>query len=786
MKQKMISLLLAFSIVLGILPASALAAEDGTVPFSAICGEETLFVVRAEEDYTYSVTLYDEDWNPVGEKECSVPLYAVELPDGAEEVTLDFAKDECLAYGYDADGVYLAAYGDYGDGTTGQTIAVISGDFPAYVRVQTPYDADWNSDTLYAVALEASATGEESERPDTGVISAEQLMENIAAGYVESTGEWVILDMAAYEDLNPSTEYKTTAKTRQSYIDAAIGSICGDEVGESTYAKAILALQAVGADSQNLYPVGSDVPLSAVAGLSSLSEYDSSAWVAPYTLAALSQGDYGATELKQSIIDTMLANQTEEGCWSEWGDSIQTTANAIAGLAFYYGEEEVVTAAVDRGVDYLSSVQMEDGRFDAYGSGADANTAAMVVIALASIGINPATDTRFIKNETSAWDALLSFALADNSAFGYTDNVDADAYATEQGFRALIAGSRVMADGEAYNVYDFSANQVEPAYETRTEGGGGQGGGNAPVEEITVSFTLKTHQNTWIPAHDVSAEAGATVADVFHQVLDDREGFSYVEENGYISSITCDGVTWGEFDAGPNSGWEYRVNGTAPGVGMKDKEMEDGDSVVWSYITDYTENRDEDGKETTTPKVERVFSDVDGHWAQESIRYCVANQLMVGVSEDSFAPDSILSRGMLVTILYQAAGAPRVQEQQTFSDVARGSWYERAVCWAKEEGIVSGYGNGIFSPDDGVTREQLAVILMRCAEWMGYNVSARSDLSGYTDFDQVSLWAVEAVKWANTEGLMNGRSAVTLAPAGTATRGEAAAMLMYYLETVKI
>ena len=103
MKQKMISLLLAFSIVLGILPASALAAEDGTVPFSAICGEETLFVVRAEEDYTYSVTLYDEDWNPVGEKECSVPLYAVELPDGAEEVTLDFAKDECLAYGYDAD-----------------------------------------------------------------------------------------------------------------------------------------------------------------------------------------------------------------------------------------------------------------------------------------------------------------------------------------------------------------------------------------------------------------------------------------------------------------------------------------------------------------------------------------------------------------------------------------------------------------------------------------------------------------------------------------------------------
>lgn len=788
MKKRLGSWFLALTMVLGLLPAAAYAAEESAIPFSAKAGETALTVAKSETDYTYTVTQYDENWNPVSTEERTADLYVVTVPAGTESVTLDFGADLRLAYGYDKDGNYVTAYGEYGDGKTRQTTAAVT-DLTGYVRVQTPYDDSWNSEFLYAVAFDVPA--QEPDTPGTDVVSIETLMSNIAAGYTESSGEWIILDMAAYEDTIPNAVYKTTADTKQAYIDSAIASVDQESAGEAACAKYILVLQSIDADPQKLYPTGSDTPISAVDDLKNMEIHSSSAWVAPYTLIALNQGEYGTDELEQRIISAVLANQGEDGSWAEWGDSIQTTSNMIAGLAFYYNTDEAVKAAVDNAVTFLSAAQKEDGTFDAYGSGSDANTAAMVVIGLSALGIDPDADERFIKDGNSALDGLLSFALSDNSAFGYTNNTTANAYATEQGFRALIAASEVMESGTAYNVYDFSANEVSPAYVGGAPSGGKdeESGGNAPAPDtdITVSFTLKTHRTTWISELSVELEEDAAVADLIYEVAEQDDKLSFVDNNGYISSVTYDGETWAEFDAGRNSGWKYTVNGAAPVVGMNDRVLEDGDKVVWYYVADYKQDsaRDEKPAKPEEPIVEESvlpFTDTQDHWAQEAVNYCFSRGLMAGTSETTFAPDMTTSRGMIVTILYRLEECPAVSGDQPFADVSRDASCADALKWAEKMGIVSGYGNGCFGPDDVITREQMALILMNYARYKGYDTENANTLDFYTDADQIHDWALDAVRWANAEGMISGRSADTIAPKGTVTRGETATILMRFLE----
>lgn len=619
---------------------------------------------------------------------------------------------------------------------------------------------------------------------------ASALLTNIATGFTEKSAEWYVMDMAAYEDTHADALSKTTQAAKQAYIDAAITSITGQNVGETTWAKAILVLQSIGADPQTLYPTGSTASVSAVAGLTALESHSTSAWAAPYTLIALNQGEYGTAELEQSILSGILDAQTEEGCWNEWGDSIQTTSNMLAALAFYYDTDETVKAAADKAVSYLFSVQKDDGTYDAYGSGSDANTAAMVVIGLAAMGIDPDSDPRFIKEGSSALDGLLSFALADNSGFGYQNTDSVNAYATEQAFRALIAAEQVAKTGRAYNVYDFSGNTVSPAYQggKPSEGGGdGDGGDGGEDTTISVHFTMKTHLSTWIDGRAVTLDENATVSDLLYQLARLDSKLSFIDENGYVSAITYDGETWAERDAGRNSGWKFAINGAAPTVGMKDKTLSDGDEVLWYYVTDYTvdDTPDEDD-DTPIQKPQQpelpALSDVQGHWAEEAIEYCRKKGLMEGTGTDAFSPNAVTSRGMIVTILYRLAGSPAVSGVGSFTDVPAQSYCADAVRWAEANQITSGCGNDRFGAEDPVTREQLAVLLHRFSVWMGKTNAASGSLETYADADVVSSWAQDALCWAQSIGLLRGRGDGSLSPAGTASRAETAVLLMRYLE----
>ena len=774
--KKLLSMLLSVALLISMLACAAQASEP---PFSAAAGETELSVTRAAEDYTYTiVTEYDEQWNPVATEDKTVPLYTVDVGEHGAAVTLSFGVETRLAYGYTADGAYVASYGDYGDGTVGQTTAQIA-ELPDFVRVQTPYDASWNSETLYAVAFERSALQPEPPAP---TVSEEELLSNIAASYVNDSGEWVVMDMAAYKALEP-TAAGTSEAAKKAYIDAAIDSLTANGAGESTYAKAILVLQSIGVDARELYASGRNgEKRNAVALLTALETHSSSAWVAPFTLAALNQGDYGTEELEQSIVSAVLAEQLADGSWSEWGDSVQTTANVIAGLSFYYGTDPAVTAKLDKAVEYLSSVQSADGSFDAYGTGADANTQAMVVIALSALGIDADSDARFVKGGVSVLDALLTFAVADGSGFGYTDNSAVNAAATEQGFRALLAAKGMRESAAAFNIYDFSANTVAPAYHSGyTSGGGGSVTPPAPPQDtgITVSFTLKTHEETWLARHTVEAAEGSSVGDVTVQVLDAAEDISYVNLGGYISSITKGEKTLAAMTLGKNSGWKYSVNGEDPVVGMNDMTLSDGDELVWYYVVDYTalsggsrpaqtESPEEEKPTQEAPAAE--FADTKGHWAAEAIAYCAEKGIMNGTGEGAFSPDVTASRAMLAKVLYALAGQPSGEGKNAFTDVESGAWYADAVAWASESGIVTG-SEGKFMPDASLTREQLAVMLWRYERGCGRGTE-RAELS-FADTDAISPWAAEAVEWAFGAGVLRGSDGRVM-PQKEATRAELA------------
>ena len=175
------------------------------------------------------------------------------------------------------------------------------------------------------------------------------------------------------------------------------------------------------------------------------------------------------------------------------------------------------------------------------------------------------------------------------------------------------------------------------------------------------------------------------------------------------------------------------------------------------------------------------FSDVAATaWYANAVKYAVDKGMMNGVGGNKFAPDGVTNRGMIVTVLYRLENEPTASAA-SFTDVASGAYYANAVAWASANGIVTGYGNGKFGPNDSITREQFAAILYRYAQYKKYDVSAAASLDGYTDAQSVSSYAVPAVQWACGAGVMNGSNG-RLTPKSGATRAQAAQLLMNFCE----
>ena len=262
-------------------------------------------------------------------------------------------------------------------------------------------------------------------------------------------------------------------------------------------------------------------------------------------------------------------------------------------------------------------------------------------------------------------------------------------------------------------------------------------------------------------------------------------------EKGFDLLVSSDGVN---FDAITRNGFgDYSNHGlrticsTEYGVFMGTANPFFG-TQLWRMYSDRDLSLDEEICDGGEGCPSAAFVDVDqSMWYHESIDYCIVNGLMNGLSDTRFAPMMSTNRAMVATVLYRIAGCPEVTGEIPFADVEADRWYTDAIIWAASEGVVEGYGNGYFGPEDVVTREQMVAMLHRYAASVGKDTGVRGDLSFFADADRVSDYAVDSMQWAVGTGLIEGYTegdVTILNSQGDALRCQVAALLMRLCENV--
>lgn len=377
----------------------------------------------------------------------------------------------------------------------------------------------------------------------------------------------------------------------------------------------------------------------------------------------------------------------------------------------------------------------------------------------------------------------------DLPAGAYTYTVSKDGYVTKTGSFTITAEQAAGHEKQTIHVSLVSA---------------GSGSGSSSKEiKVTVKVMVppKDKSKLYTYKHDakvytnlvsddknaVTVSSGTSVRDAMVSVLD-ANYISYNEESdGYFPTIGG----WEETERGKNSGWMFMVNGSMSTVSAKDYDLTRNSTIVWFYTDDYTNDYGSeswsDGGSSSKPEENQTFpflDVVDTSWYYAAVKYAYEHKLFGGTSATEFSPEATMTRGMAATILYSLEGSPAVSAKSPFSDVADGQWYAKAVIWAEENGIVGGIDSESFAPEAGVTREQLAAILYRYAQYKKYSVSVGEDTNilSYEDALQISPYAVSAIQWACGSGLMTGRTQTALAPVGTVTRAEVAVMLQRFCE----
>ena len=308
-------------------------------------------------------------------------------------------------------------------------------------------------------------------------------------------------------------------------------------------------------------------------------------------------------------------------------------------------------------------------------------------------------------------------------------------------------------DGLRFHVTRLSPFGVSwTKYTAPTTGGGGGGGGGGAVAPTTYDIVIPSALANIVKADKTKAAAGDTVT-----LTAAGEGtLTVTDANGKTVALT---------DLGSGK-YTFKMPSAKVSVGFKTTADQPCDG----------------GKDCPSAP----FTDVDtAKWYHLSVDYVLAHKMMNGVSSRAFAPNANLTRGMLVQILYNLEGKPK-GTAANFSDVQADAWYAEAVGWAASNKVVTGYADGTFRPNAAVTREQAAAILYRYAQSKGIDVSVgeNTNILSYVDVQQASEYAIPALQWAVGAGVLNGKNGGRLAPTGTATRAEIAAIMQRWCENI--
>ncbi|OUN13486.1 InlB B-repeat-containing protein [Flavonifractor sp. An9] len=319
----------------------------------------------------------------------------------------------------------------------------------------------------------------------------------------------------------------------------------------------------------------------------------------------------------------------------------------------------------------------------------------------------------------------------------------------DSGYRlsTLTVNGKNFASGSTYTVAETdTALTVAATFEVQSSGGGGGGGGGGVS---SYKITVEDSDHGTVVADRNSANADTTVT------------LTVTPDDGY----RLDSLTVTQQD-GKTITLDEEKDGTYTFT------MPDSAVTVKAAFTEVTQ-------------IELPFVDVPADiWYEDGVYYVYRHGLMDGTSSITFSPDMTTTRSMVATILWRLEGSPVVDYAVPFDDVDLDSWYGEAVRWAASEGIITGYGNNKFGPDDLITREQMATMLHRYAQYKGYDVSIgeNTNILSYTDAADVGEYAIPAMQWAVGAEIINGTSDHTLSPEGDATRAEVAVILMRFCE----
>ncbi len=459
-----------------------------------------------------------------------------------------------------------------------------------------------------------------------GISARKTLMDKIAATYTNSSSDWVVFDMAVYAKCG----FGSNTTDTKNYLNLTINELAGNTPLVTDRAKAEIILAALGVNSTKLATVDG-TEYSNAAKLADMN-LGTSHYTAPWVLLAEQAGQLKLTDAQRANMIALLtdsANLGKDGLFfTKWaGETFadpDTTGTALTALAAY-ADRAAVKSFIDKAVAGLSKAQNSNG---SYGN---VNSDAMVIIGLAAVGIDPASDERFVKGGCSLADALLlyvndtrnGFTTAAVGAVNGESTQKAAALATEQGFRALVTLEKLASlngDSKSFNIYTqlvktsasgsttttrpekpsdgFTSNGAGTVPSTSTDSGtGGSAGSTTTAEWISVAVSIEPGSGSAWYSGSVRVAEGATVEQALETAAA-QAGLILNIKDGYLRAVIRSGVTLGQYDEGPNSGWLYKVNGKAPNVGIADYPLNGGETVTVYYTADYTK---ESGLDISAP-----------------------------------------------------------------------------------------------------------------------------------------------------------------------------------------
>ena len=597
-----------------------------------------------------------------------------------------------------------------------------------------------------------------------------ELIHNIAEQYknfdyssLEGNLPWIIADMITYETLFPDSENILDEDQKSDAAKTIVQALLDAET-PGDLSKYILALRALGYDAKNIYT--SDLEyINAVEKLTDLIDSENNAvkniYTIPYVIIALSQdesyiSDEQLSWLIQSVIDTK----------DEWQSTIYGTdamTPILLALTPYSEDDEDIDALCAETIEILKAEQREDGLIDGF-PGCEPAATGLAICAISSLGFDPYE----IKNgDKSLIDGLLSVANPELDGFP-------DEFSTEQGFRGLLSlylsenKGDIMYDFRDYPFVELNVSNIEycPVIFDVTPA-------SAKVLVDGVEFSENNCYDLPMGMYSYSVSATGYKTTSGELEITDED-----EKNHSLKTIT---ISLSENSASSD---RYRPTGKVekePEIEIeKDSPAEDTQSS-----DEGIENSD-DTDSSTIELDESTFADVSAEdWYYQAVKYVYENKFFAG-TDKGFEPNLPMTRAMAVTVLHRLDPSVEATNSYAFSDIPEDSWYSKSVSWAAENNLINGVSENTFSPNSDITREQLAVLLYRYAIYKGYNVTkSLDDITNFNDKDNISSYAEDAIIYAVSTGLMSGRNENTLAPTAKITRAEVATILMRFMSIEK-